>query len=233
MIFDDVTNSYLGRNLLRFTQLDTLHAFENNNLSVLKFLLFYVDLTKEMLHPQVFIQIKELKIEHVLNRIETDLLEKFIYLKNLDLKLENFRDFFHQGNLWMKRLNLHVNTIDFKRNLTRKKSKVMLLRFQYPLNSLSFNFKYMYPVEDLCLFRDFPHERNVYALIQPGIELTCTCTLRWLELYNRYFEPFENMTLDYKLNYVDDAYLLINVKRNFMFCGDLMENRVNLIFFKL
>ena len=59
MIFDDVTNSYLGRNLLSFTQLDTLHAFDNNNLSVLKFLLFYVDLTKEMLHPQVFIQIKE------------------------------------------------------------------------------------------------------------------------------------------------------------------------------
>ena len=94
MIFDDVTNSYLGRNLLRFTQLHTLHAFENNNLSVLKFLLFYVDLTKEMLHPQVFIQIKELKIEHVLNRIETDLLEKFIYLKNLDLKLEFFVIFF-------------------------------------------------------------------------------------------------------------------------------------------
>jgi hypothetical protein len=41
--------------------------------------------------------------------------------------------------------------------------------------------KYAYPDEDLCLFKDFPHDSNVFVYIQnANKEYECTCTLVWL-----------------------------------------------------
>ena len=40
---------------------------------------------------------------------------------------------------------------------------------------------YAYPDADICLFREFPHERQVFAYIQSAsMEYACTCTLMWL-----------------------------------------------------
>ena len=77
---------------------------------------------------------------------------------------------------------------------------------------------YEFPDEDACLFRDFPHEKLVYAMIEPGKVLKGTCTLKWLEMYSHLYEPAINVIHDYEKNYVDDKYLLMNMKQSYVFC---------------
>ena len=90
--------TFLGKNLLQFAQVNVSkkYDFGNKMLRVLTLSLYYVGLSEGMMHPLVFKRMRELKIENVLTNIETGVLDKFTSLRNLDLKLDNFRDFFHQ-----------------------------------------------------------------------------------------------------------------------------------------
>ena len=69
-------------------------------------------------------------------------------------------------------------------NLNEKNEKPLQLKFNMR-SEFSFDSIYEYPNEDLCLFKDFPHNRYVYPLIMPGRQLECTCTLYWLQ-FNSY-----------------------------------------------
>jgi hypothetical protein len=224
--FDTIADSFLGKNLLQFAQVNVSkkYDFGNKMLRVLTLSLYYVGLSEGMMHPLVFKRMRELKIENVLTNIDTGVLDKFTSLRNLDLKLDNFRDFFHQGNrnAWLKDLNSHVIHQDFFKLFLNKTNKnqlnILRVRFQYPKKRLSFNSMYEFPNEDACLFKDFPHEQLVYAMIQPGKVLKCTCTLKWLEMYSHLYEPAINVTNDYEKNYVEEKYLLMNLKQSYMFC---------------
>jgi hypothetical protein len=67
----------------------------------------------------------------------------------------------------------------------------------------SFNSIYTYPAEDLCLFKNFPHNHSVLPILIPGIQLACTCTIYWLQSYYQNLSDTFNITNDYTLNYQD------------------------------
>jgi hypothetical protein len=57
----------------------------------------------------------------------------------------------------------------------------------------------VYPNEDLCLFKNFPHERLVYPMLIPGKQLECTCTLYWLQSYAQRYDF--KVVFDYKMSF--------------------------------
>ena len=62
------------------------------------------------------------------------------------------------------------------------------MRFNYLKKEVSFDPIYEYPDEDVCLFKEFPHEHLVLPLIVSGKQLNCTCTLMWLQLNSHIYE---------------------------------------------
>lgn len=68
--------------------------------------------------------------------------------------------------------NLQHIAIDRKQPLSQ--SQQLIIEFNDENN------EYTYPDEDFCFFKDFPHRRQVFPLINTKLKLNCTCTLLWL-----------------------------------------------------
>lgn len=177
--------------------------------------LTYENLNKKILSPDLFTKINFLNIEGVVDGIQGELFKDFHYLKNIRIALSNFKVFFNNGNQWMKYLNL-----DFKPlNLS--------LDFRHLNEQVSFDSVYEYPDEDLCLFKDFPHDRFVYPKLVPGKILECSCTIFWLELYLHHYEADIRVISDYNLNYQEPKFS--EPKNVYLFCNKLFNiNECNL-----
>ena len=138
--------------------------------------------------------------------IEPDLFAKFSSLKYIDLSLDNWREFFHRGNKWLLPLN------------------DTLVRFRLMKAHVSFDQIYEYPLEDICLFEKFPHQKRVLPIIVPGKDLTCTCTLKWLQINSSLFEAKLKSTNNYSLNYEDQNaiynYFLVYRTVYYKFCPE-------------
>ena len=69
---------------------------------------------------------------------------------------------------------------------------------------------YSYPNEDLCLFKDFPHQRLVVPILRPNTKSECTCTELFLIQYSNKYTDFidylnKNVVLvssDYMYEYI-------------------------------
>ena len=72
---------------------------------VLQFDVYYVSLTAQTINKHLFKTIQELKINHVLKRIEVDLFAYFKQLKTIDFQLDNHKEFFQTDTKWMSKLN--------------------------------------------------------------------------------------------------------------------------------
>jgi hypothetical protein len=217
--FHDLINTLLVQNQFSFT---SVKSFASNicmeNLLIATFDVYYVNLTLGLLNKHLFAYVREIKINHVLEDIEQDLfgMGNFYYLKFIDLNLENFGEFFHRsGNKWMRSLNNYLNVSRVN------EENHMMIRFKFASNHLSFSRAYEYPLEDLCLFKDFPHANQVWPIIVPGKVLECTCTLKWLQLYLHLYKPYIDSSLNYTLNYDGSffqSYFLVNQKNWYEFC---------------
>jgi len=75
MIFDDITNSLLTRNLLRFANVTSPTKYEISvkNLNVAIFLVYYVRVDKEMLKKDLFQNVFEIQFHFNIQNIEADL----------------------------------------------------------------------------------------------------------------------------------------------------------------
>ena len=218
IIFDDIANSFLSRNTLRFSKISTREAFNLGifNLYTVRFYVYYVSVNSEMIIPELFGTVVEMKFAHVIQEIRGDFFKQLTKLKFLDFKLDNFGQFFHAGTHWLEYVNNDVEVhLSQLYDVWSHLNQALFVRFQYPKHIDSFNKIYSYPDEDFCLFRDFPHSRLVYPIIEPGKEIECTCTLLWLQKYSQFYIENLNTTLDYTLNYFDDFIYVdaSNVKR--------------------
>jgi hypothetical protein len=186
--FDDISCSFLSRNELKFTQMTT----NVHGLFMAHFYAFYVRLNAQMLNEHLFKTVRELSFHHILTQIDNGVFQPFRRLKNIDFILDNYKQFFHTINMqtWMLDLNANV-TVNESVNLSLD---VFRLRFRFSPHTVSFNQVYEYPSEDLCLFRQFPHERLIVLMIESGEALKCTCTLVWLELYLSRYGSILNVT---------------------------------------
>ena len=219
IIFEDITNSFLTKNRLNFNEVNR-SDITMKHLIAAELKLVYEHLTSANFNRALFKRVKILTLSGVLTSIQRDLFEEFHFLKYISFQIENFRQFFHESqNKWMNHLNLNVNL-----NLTDLKSlkadhKMIMLKFQYLKNFVSFTPIYDYPNEDICLFKDFPHERQVYPVIIPGRRLACTCTLVWLQKYYYLYKSEINDDMDYDRNYRDILYTFIfEINSTFNFC---------------
>ena len=218
--FSEITNSFLYKNRLNFVELNLTnnsHSIQLNSLYTLSFNLNYEILNKKMLSKNLFLNSKELVIEGVLNGIQIDIFKEFKALKFIEFRIDNMRDFFHQGNTWMIYLSFYKNYSLTSVTKTEVKRSFLFLGFKYLKHLVSFNKIYEYPNEDICLFKEFPHHRLVYPVMTPGKELECTCTLYWLQKYKSIYEFLFNNTSDYNLNYQYN--ILSQQKNTFIYCN--------------
>jgi hypothetical protein len=177
----------------------------------------YETLNKNNLIPDLFRNVQRIGLAGILDGIESDLFLDFQNLKIIDLAISNLRELFHQGNKWMNYLNLNLS-ISNRSGRVQFENR-LIIEFAYLKRSVSFDSIYEYPNEDLCLFKDFPHERLVYPIIVPGKRLECTCTLYWLQSKAHYYENEINIIFDYGLNYqqYNDKNSL---EKTFLFCDE-------------
>jgi len=119
----------------------------------------------------IFKYTKSLLIENSnLIDIQNDLFTEFNDLKSIELKLNNYKEFIQTSSMsWLKSLNSNV-TVDSGNN----KQNQMFITLTDSTET------YEYPDEDICQFKDFPHERLVFPIINAKKDLICTCTLIWL-----------------------------------------------------
>ena len=192
-----ISNSLIFKNRLSFFKVN--ESIQKNNWKTNTLEIYYLDIYSEnisLLNVDKFAckNVKFLLIIGNINGIEKGLFKNFPILKFVSLKNDAFVNFFHSGTEWMNSLNadLDVNLDNkhaFRRNVHRLISlEINVFRF------FTFNTYYDFPNEDICLFRDFPHNQLVLPIITFGEfvkkNLTCSCTLIWLLKNMEYF--FEN-----------------------------------------
>ena len=210
----DIKNSFLIKNRLNFFMLNSNIYLKN--LKVLLFGITYDSLDRSNLSPDLFRKVKQLGITGVLNGIESNLFKSFVDLRVINIAVSNLREFFHTGNQWMSYLNLNASNNNNNKSFM---NIAIRLEFRHLTQIVSFDSFYHYPNEDLCLFKDFPHERYVYPLLVPGKRIECTCTIYWLQLNTYKYEKELNVIPEYNLNYKDELF-----KNVFLFCNTSFDS---------
>jgi hypothetical protein len=125
-----------------------------------------------LLNGLIFASIHQLTLTGVLDSIPfAELFEQFDQLRVLRLDVHNFIQFLQKSTKWM----LHLNPMHNSSN----NHEQMIIRFKY---ENKFDKKaYDYPLEDFCLFRNFPHHRQVLPIIDMQSNTSySSCTLVWL-----------------------------------------------------
>ena len=118
----------------------------------------------------------------------------FQYLKFIDFKLHSFRSFFHYSAIkWMPYLNSH--------KLFSGDRMPLIVRFNDFQEYSNFIETYGYPNEDICLFKYYPQNQDVFPFIAPGKHLPCTCTLKWLQQNIHSYPDYFNVTNDYEFSF--------------------------------
>jgi hypothetical protein len=97
-------------------------------------------------------------------KIEPNLFTSFEYLTEFSLSINRMESFFKNADS----LDWLFKSINYKE----------MNEFKLILTDLSQ--QYEFPDSDLCLFKEFPHDRKVFPIINTKANLTCSCTLRWL-----------------------------------------------------
>ena len=184
LIFSDITDSLLVKNRLSFVNPNGTTLYLNTTpLQILTLAMYYGRVTRILVSPPLFKGISSLVLQGSVATIETDLFQIFKRLRLFILKISNFRVLFHSNHQWMAQMNKQVK-VDYNSRLEIQAKLDKTLHFQLVslTHFMSFESVYSYPDEDLCLFKDFPHQSLVMPHLYPGRDLKCTCTLKWLHL---------------------------------------------------
>ena len=184
LIFTHISNSFLLKNRLYFQ--DDLNKIEMKMLKTIYFNFMYETLDTKNLNAHLFAYLSEITVSGVLYGIQVDLFSHFFHLKTLDFQLDNLKEFFHaSNNQWMASMNgkVTLKTMDEKLDLYFLKENWMMLSLSFIQQLSSFNNEYVYPDEDLCFFKYFPHKKAVFPFIIREVNMVCTCTIYWLHYY--------------------------------------------------
>ena len=133
-------------------------------------------LNNQLMYSPVFSKTKSLIFyASTLFGIQSDLFASFSSLKYIELELLNFDQFIRTDVSWMKYLNVNV-TVDLtnQTDVNNNRENQMLLVLRDIIE------KYEFPDQDFCLFRNFPHQKLVFPIINSKPNLDCNCTLLYL-----------------------------------------------------
>lgn len=229
--FGTLFNSLLISN--RFNLIKT-NSSGLTHLKVLFFELFFESVTAQFLDSKLFYKIESLILTRNVLSIESGLLKKFKFLRFIDINILNIRDFFHTDTSWFKssfEIEIDFDMIiqnekKFTKELLKKYYK--LIRFSRSgiccttnyFFDTSFVRTYEFPIEDICLFKSFPHSQLVLPIIIQDRELNCTCTIKWLQMHYNLYSSFFSLTKNYNKFLNNSKQLISQVSNLFQFCED-------------
>ena len=193
LILNQITNSLIFRNRLEFMDIDENKTF-SNSLVFLQLNIFYDEISSKLLNKFVFANLKFLSLTGLIDNIENNLFNSFKKIRCIILNHQHFRRFFQQGTKWMNSLNSDIEiNLNNKAEIQLHNFKIIFLEF-YHFNMIQ-NVEYVYPDEDICLFKDIPFSRLVFPIIKFKSDIPkCTCTLIWLVQYSDHY--INNLTND-------------------------------------
>lgn len=161
VLFYDFKSDFFSRNYFQVMKLKSNKSVEmlkrhlNSRIEKLSMLnVNRVRISKYTLDEFVFDYTLEITLKGTLDSIETDVFKPFKHLQHLRFTLYNTREFYHlTENKWMAYLNYN------KPNREKKEENLLFLYVQ------DISFSYLYPDEDFCLFKYFPHDSNVLIIL--------------------------------------------------------------------
>jgi hypothetical protein len=151
------------------------------------------ELTKSLINPSVLESTYEFLFEGTIKSIEVQVFKELKFVKTMDLVLSSLKNLYHQiGIEWTTYLNfelkpLNVNSISL--DFISKHYVRLLLASQANI----FNEEYLYPDEDFCIFKNFPHQKLLYPYLSTDSVIDCTCTILYLQKYSQIYaqiDPF-------------------------------------------
>jgi hypothetical protein len=144
---------------------------------------YRADLSSKLFNEHIFKTLKILDIYGVINKIEVDSFINFNQLHILKIKSQNIKNIFVTNNKWLKYLNKDIIVED----LNNFNENILVLLIYQSIENVTY---YSYPNEDLCLFKDFPHQRLVVPILRPNTKSKCTCTELFLIQYSYKYTDF-------------------------------------------
>lgn len=236
------TNSLLIRNVFSFENISLdLAIFIRSKISAFQVNFYHADLDSSLLDKNVFRSTRILSIRGIVNSIQFDLFKSFLNLRFLNFRLENLRNFFKKDLKWINYLN-YMKKFDLEniKDLANIKDYFQLVITQI---LPKFNY-YDYPDKDFCLFKDYPHEKLVLALLDPIQNNTndVSCTFLYLTKYSHYFQDdlytkygirLLSINFDlkeaYKVSYIEEEYLKFkSLNRLNTNCTQFIQNKLKL-----
>ena len=207
-----VSNSFINQNQLGFLSLNESRGkliwakINRLNLGIA-----YETVTPRLIDKYLFRNIYFIRIEGLIYDIDEDVFKDLNKIAEIFLSLDDLRRLFYKGNKWMKsiRHNKEPTNLNTSLNLHNKNLNLIIRN----MNTKGLTKNYDYPDEDICLFVNFPHEKLVYPIIDPGSEIKCSCTILWLIQYS--FKYVYELTdrnysiFDYHLYNVPLSYCLL------------------------
>jgi hypothetical protein len=196
---------------------------KNSQLKTLNLHTSYEEITTKLIDPFVFRHIRDLILSGNIYVIQDDLFRYFAKIKVIYFYLDNVKVFLSNGLKWLEYLNPNVSV-----NLSMEIDSDFLFEhvIQLHLNEANFPFRkvYTYPDSDLCLFKDFPHQRLILFLLLTKNDQNLTCTLNWLIQYNEkfkveYFCSKESTPCAYK-NRMESILKECNIEKKLQKCLD-------------
>jgi hypothetical protein len=193
-----LSKSNIFKNFVSFKKTNETNDLNSTINNLYLGFIYKIDLS-ETIHVSIFNKLKKLETYGQIEKIENDNL--FVSFKNLKLIIINelsLKHFFHYVGLrWMKYLN---NNILYKKNDSSSsnfnKNEQMILKlneYNFYNDKTSPTQEYVYPDEDFCLFRDFPHKHLVFPYFYKCYN---TCLFNWLIQYRDMFQ----LDSDFKCN---------------------------------
>jgi hypothetical protein len=166
---DKISSSFLSRNEFAFQDLNISNKSLNSEIIQLEIIFYRSKLSEKVLNKQVFVKLKFLELNGLLDSIQVDTFKSFDNLKYLIIRMQYIKNIFMRNNKWLKWLNFNVH-------ISKKKPTIDTPLFLILYQSFPAVTYYNFPDEDLCYFSEFPHRKLVFPVLKPNHNSTCTCT---------------------------------------------------------
>lgn len=208
--FKKLSSSLIRKNMLKFKQLNLSDQFDCF-IFQLSVEIYRTDLSFDLLDKNVFKNLLVLDLNGVISSIQIDLFKSFNRLKLLRIRTQNIRNIFVNNNKWIGNLNsnVNINLLDLE-TYSRNLYKSLILVIYQSFENINY---YNYPDEDICNFKNFPHEQLVLPELKPTDKSHCTCTELFLIRYSIKCRPLiefyvdgANSNYNYVQYYYDEIY---------------------------
>jgi len=205
--FMDMINSSIKTNYFTFSNIKVNKTYLNCTILRFSFNVFKINLNKKIINEQVLEKVEKLSFLNHISDIEKELFKGFRYLKKVEFAVYCLKSLFNKNTDWIKNLNFDKTIQNVRDQPTNKTDLSLYIGFnQLYMNDVKIIEDYKYPDEDFCRFKDFPHERYVFPILNNCFN---TCTYYWLVQYHSVYpesgidfeceEYIQNLTCDFEI----------------------------------